>query len=105
MSRRNLYLLLAVVGTVGPWIFFASFFSTAGVGGDFVGALFANGAAGGFTIDLLVSSVVFWIFLLDQKKRSGVGRIWPYVLLNLLVGLSCALPIFLWAREGVRARG
>jgi L-alanine-DL-glutamate epimerase-like enolase superfamily enzyme len=49
MSRPSLYLVLAVLGALVPWVFFFHFFQVEGLAGDFVGALFANGAAGGFT--------------------------------------------------------
>lgn len=104
MSRSSIYLLLAVAGGLLPWLFFARFFAVEGPGGDFVGALFANGAAGGFSADVLISSLVFWIFLFPEARRAGVGRPWIYVVVNLAIGLSCALPLFLWQRERA-ARG
>lgn len=103
MSRPTLYLLLAILGAVCPYAFFLRFFAASGPSADFAGALFANGAAAGFTTDLLVSSFVFWIFLFAEAPRNGVARPWVYVAVNLAVGLSCALPLFLWSRE--RARG
>lgn len=103
MSRRSLFLALAVLGAVVPYVFFAQFFSAEGFGGDFVGSLFVNGAAGGFAADVLLSSVVFWVFLFREAPRAGVSRPWVYVLINLAIGLSCALPLFLWARERTRA--
>jgi len=93
-------MVLAVIGAVVPWFFFFDFFRTEGPGGDFVGSLFVDGAAGGFSADLLISSIVFWIFLFVERRRTGVARPWLYVIVNLLIGLSCALPLFLWAREG-----
>ena len=99
MSRRTVFLTLAVLGAIAPYIFFIQFFSAEGLAGNFVGALFANGAAGGFATDLLISSLVFWIFLFAEAKRAGVAKPWIYVLVNLFIGLSCALPLFLWARE------
>jgi hypothetical protein len=90
---------MAVLGAVVPYWFLISFFRTEGIGPSFLGAIFANGAATGFTIDLILSSVVFWIFLFREAKRTGVRRPWIYVAVNLTIGLSCALPLFLWARE------
>lgn len=104
MSRRTIYLLLAVVGAVVPWLFFARFFAAEGLGGAFIPALFVNGAAGGLTADLLISSLVFWIFLFAEARRTGVGRTWIYIVINLAIGLSCALPLFLWARERAAGR-
>jgi hypothetical protein len=99
MSRRGLFLVLAVLGGIAPYIFFFQFFSAEGLAGNFVGALFVNGAAGGFATDVLISSVVFWIYLFAEARRVGVSRPWVYVLVNLCIGLSCAFPLFLWARE------
>jgi hypothetical protein len=99
MSRRNLFLVLAVLGAIAPYIFFFQFFSAEGFAGNFVGALYVNGAAGGFATDLLISSLVFWVYLFAEARRVGVSRPWVYVLVNLFIGLSCALPLFLWARE------
>ncbi len=98
MTRSNLYLALAVAGGVIPWIFLADFFSVKGAE-DFVPSLFSNGATGGLTADVLISSFTFWFFLHYEGRRRGVRSLWLYVLVNLLIGLSCALPLFLRARE------
>jgi hypothetical protein len=54
-----------------------------------------------FTIDLLISSVVFWSFLFYEGRRLRMKNLWVYVAANLLVGLSLALPLFLYFREMV----
>ena len=96
---KNLYLLFAIVGAVVPYVFFADHFATVGFGlVDFIGAGFVNGVAGGFTADVLISSVVFWIYLLSRNT----SQIWMFIALNLLIGLSCALPLYLW-RQAVLA--
>ena len=97
---KTLYLVLAVVGAVLPYVFFVQHFSNEGFAlGRFTSALFANPAAGGFTADLLFTSVVFWIFMFQQRSR-GKGPV-PiiFIVLNLLIGLSCAVPAYLYARE------
>ncbi len=95
---RSFYLVLAVVGAIVPLAFFAQFFF--GNGGDvapldFVPALFVNGAAGGFAADLLISSFVFWGYM--WNRRASGPNILPFVALNLFIGLSCALPAYLYA--------
>ena len=102
---KNLYLGLAVIGAVVPYLFFIEFFLEAGIDlRVFVGALFANGAAGGFTADLLITSVVFWIYMFSRKAGPTP---WPFVIVNLTIGLSCALPAYLYvvtrAREAEAA--
>ena len=68
---KALYLVLAIVGAVLPYAFFIQHFSSEGLGlPGFVAALFANPAAGGFTADLLITSVVFWTFMFHQRTRE-----------------------------------
>ena len=91
---KNLYLGLAIVGAVVPYVFFLDFFAANGLAlGSFVSGLFANGAAGGFSADLLITSLVFWIYMFN---RSGGPPAWPFVIVNLTIGLSCALPAYLY---------
>lgn len=98
--RKNLYLVLAIVGAVVPYAFFFQFIGLEGLDlGSFVSGLFVNGAAGGFTADLLISSLVFWIFAFAEGRRLGMKNIWAYVVVNLTIGLSCALPLFFYFRE------
>ena len=97
---KTLYLILAIVGAVLPYAFFIQHFTTEGVGiSGFVAALFANPAAGGFTADLLFTSLVFWIFMFHQRSRQNGPRPILFIVLNLLVGLSCAFPAYLYARK------
>ncbi len=97
---KTLYLILAIVGAVVPYIFFVQHFSSEGFGlVGFVKALFANHAASGFTADLLITSSIFWLFMLQQHKSGkGPGPV-IFVVLNLVIGLSCAFPAYLYARE------
>jgi len=97
---KTLYLSLAIVGAVLPYVFFVQHFSSEGLGlGGFVAALFANPAAGGFAADLLLTSFIFWIFMFHQRSREKGPRPVLFIVLNLLIGLSCALPAYLYARE------
>ena len=91
---KQLYLILAVVGAIVPYLFFYEFIVAEGLNlPAFMAALFANGAAGGFTADILISSVVFWIFLFNRTEGP---RPWLFIVLNLTIGLSCALPAYLY---------
>lgn len=96
MKVKTAYLALAVLGAVIPYVFFIDFAASTGLNpGAFVAALFVNGAAGGFTADLLISSLVFWAWMFSRRGPGPAP--WPFVLINLYVGLSCALPAYLWA--------
>ncbi|MEM7360150.1 MAG: DUF2834 domain-containing protein, partial [Pseudomonadota bacterium] len=88
-----------MLGALIPYVFFIDFFSANPLSG-FIPALFVNGAAGGFTADLLISSFVFWVFMWGRKDH-GPSPI-PFVLINLTIGLSCALPAYLYFNEKAR---
>ena len=98
MNLKTVYLLMAIVGAVVPYLFFGSFFMAEGF--DvllFAQSVFANGAASGFAADLFISSFVFWAFMFS-RQQSG-PKPWVFIVLNLTIGLSCALPAYLWANE------
>ena len=99
---KTTYLVLAIVGAIIPYAFFIQHFNESGFGmGRFVFNLFAFPASGGFTVDLLISSLVFWIAIFS-RHRKGIGpslNPWFFVALNLTIGLSCALPAYLYVNE------
>lgn len=101
MNLRTVYLLLAIAGAAIPWYFFWQHIGVAGMApGEFVQAVFATMAASGFAADLLISSLVFWIAMFREQAVNAGPRPWPFIILNLFIGLSCALPAWLYARAG-----
>ena len=102
MTLRSTYLLLAIAGTVVPYVFFLQHFQSAGFGLlTFVQAVFANGAASGFGADLIISSFVFWVAMFRERALHAGPQPILFIALNLLIGLSCALPAWLYAREAL----
>jgi len=101
MSKKKLYLVLAFAGAIIPYIFFVQHFTEVGFAlSNFLSALFVNGAAGGFTADLLITSLVFWIFMFHRAGRGDAPKPFWFIIINLTIGLSCALPAYLYASEG-----
>ena len=98
---KNVYLVLAIVGAVVPMLFFAGAFHEQMVPvAGFIPALFVNGPAGGFTADLLITSLVFWIYMFNATEGP---KPWAFIALNLCIGLSCALPAYLYRRAATAA--
>ena len=97
---KRFYLLLCVLGTVLPyWQFLRFFLGDAGFDlPGFIGAATANPVAAGFSIDLVVASAAFWVFLFADGRRHRIGHLWIHVAANLLIGLSLALPLYLYRR-------
>jgi hypothetical protein len=102
---RRFYLVVAVLGTVLPFSSFFPFLIEHGLDIPlFVEQLFANHISAFFGWDVIVSSLALWAFVLTEGHRLGMKRLWLYIACNLLVGVSLALPLFLWAREPRLAR-
>lgn len=101
MTIRHFYLAAAVVGTVIPWLFFGSFFVQHGLAIPlFAQSLFANGPAAGFSADVLISILIFWVWSWRDARRHCPDRWWMILPASFFVGLSLALPLYLYLREG-----
>ena len=100
MKAKTLYLWLCVVGTVLPLSQFIPFLRQHGLDARlFVEQLFANPVSGFFEWDVLVSSVVLWVLVAVEGRRSGTKHLWAPIVANLTVGVSLGLPLFLYLRE------
>lgn len=97
---KLLYLLATLLGTALPLSQFIPFLKTHGLDLKlFFALLFSNNVSGFFGMDVIVSSLVLWIFVFSEGRRFGMKHLWLYVISNLLVGVSLALPLFLLFRE------
>ena len=97
---RYIYLALCVLGVLLPYWQFVPWFLEHGLDISlFVQQLFANRIGAFFGLDVLVSSVVLWIFIFAEGGRLGMRRLWVPVIGSLLVGVSLGLPLFLYMRQ------
>lgn len=102
---KTFYLVAAILGAIIPCLFFIQFTQLNGINlSAFVSALFVNGAAGGFSADLFISSFVFWAFMFQQTKVNNAPKPWLFIGINLGIGLSCALPAYLYVVESLKER-
>ncbi len=100
MTLKGLYLGLCILGTVLPYSQFLPFLREHGLALRlFLDQLFANSVSGFFGMDVLVSSVVLWLFVFVEGRRVGVKHLWAPIAANLAVGVSLGLPLFLYMRE------
>ncbi|MBD2500795.1 DUF2834 domain-containing protein [Anabaena azotica] len=97
---KIIYLLLCIIGTVLPYSQFLPFLLDNGLNIPlFIEQLFANRISSFFGLDLIISSLVFWVFIFWEGTRLRMSNLWVYVASNLLVGVSLALPLFLLMRH------
>jgi Terpene cyclase DEP1 len=100
MNNKNLYLLLSLIGLVLPYWFFFNFLSANGLNASLlVQQLFANSISTFFAVDLIISTIVFWIYMVREAINLQMKNWWLYILASLTVGLSFGLPLFLYFRE------
>jgi hypothetical protein len=99
-TKQIVYFVLCVVGTVLPYSHLIPFVRDHGLDISLLfQQLFANKISGFFGLDVIVSSVVFWVFVYSEGTKLKMRRLWIYVAANLLVGVSLGLPLFLLLRE------
>jgi len=100
MSRKNLYLLLAIMGFLVPYSQFVPWIMQNGLNMRlFFEQMFANRISAFFVADVLVSAVVVCMFAARELRDAGAKR-WLPLLAVLTVGVSLALPLLLYLREG-----
>lgn len=100
MKPKHLYLTFCLLGTLLPYSQLVPFLREHGLDARlFLDQLFANHIAGFFGMDVIVSSLVLWVFVLVDGRRSRVKHLWAPIVANLAVGVSLGLPLFLYMRE------
>lgn len=100
MTRKYVYLALFLVGTIVPYLAFVPWVLDHGFDiSRLVEELFVNRISAFFGLDVIISTIVFWVFMTWEGKRVGVP-LWPPIIASLTIGVSSALPLFLFLREG-----
>jgi len=101
---RALLLLLTLAGLALPWWFNLRYLSGGGslAPQAFFGAAFANPLSTAITLDVYLAALAFCVGV--AKDTDAGPRRWWAVPLTFGVGLSFALPLYLWWRSGPRRR-
>ena len=100
MKLKTIYLGLCVVGFALPYWEFIPWVAANGLNVTMlVQQLFANRISSFFGLDVLVSSVVLVVFMnVESARLKFSARGLPLIAL-LTVGVSLALPLYLYMRE------
>ena len=100
MKPKTIYLALCFLGALLPYWQFVPWVMEHGLNLPlFVRELFANRISGFFGMDVLVSAAVLVVFMRIEGARLDIRRRWLPGLALLTVGVSLALPMFLYMRE------
>ena len=101
----RLYLPLAVLGLVIPYGFLGIFVYSSGEQ-DLLNLAYAglsNPIAAFFVTDVILTAIVFLVFLLRECRRLGMKSWGFYLAATLVSGPSFAFPLFMHFRERRRA--
>jgi len=100
MNRKNLYLFLCILGAAIPYSQFVPWVMENGLHlGLLARQLFANRISAFFGLDVLVSSAVLLVFMRVEGRLLRMRFQWLPIAGLCAVGVSLALPLFLYLRE------
>jgi hypothetical protein len=100
VNRKNIYLSLCILGAAIPYSQFVPWVMENGLHlGLLVRQLFANRISAFFGLDVLVSSAVLLVFMRVEGRLLRMRFRWIPIVGLCAVGVSLALPLFLYLRE------
>lgn len=100
MKTRHIYLLIAILGTLIPYYHFGKFLWHNGLNTQvFVDQMLGQNIAAFFTWDVVISTFAVVTLVLTEGKRMEMKNLWVFIVFNLTVGVSLALPAFLYSRQ------
>ncbi len=97
------YAAAASIGAIAPYaVYFGYIHFYPGTSGA-LSLAWGSAISAATLTDFSLSCLVFWPFVFVEAKRNEIR--WPFffVITNVLIGLSFALPAFLYARERAMA--
>lgn len=98
MRLDYLYLGLCAAGAAVPLFALFPFVMEFGLDVSlFLEMLFSNPVSSMFGADVIISALTLILFVMVEGKRLGMKRPW-LALLGLCIGVSLALPLFLYLR-------
>ena len=91
------WLGLAILG-LAPLVPFTAFLVQDGVDLGAAGDRLGEPLALGVAADLVISSLVFWVWMWPRARPEANKSPWLFVVANTFIGLSFALPLFFYFR-------
>lgn len=101
---KSIYLGLAILGTLLPLAQFYGFLTEYGLDfGSFFEQLFVNHVSSFFVWDVLISALIVFVFIQQERRKQPVDHYWVAYVGLFLAGVSSGLPLFLYLRERRRS--
>ncbi len=100
LKTKTIYLVLCVLGLALPYWQFIPWVAQNGLSMPlFFHQLFANRISAFFGMDVFVSAAALVVFMRTEGRRLRIPGRWLPLTALILVGVSLALPLFLYLRE------
>jgi uncharacterized protein DUF2834 len=100
MKPKPIYLVLCILGLFLPYAEFVPWLFQHGLNLSlFARELFSTRIGAFFGMDVIVSAITLLAFTRLESKRVGIRNRWLVMVAILTVGVSLALPLFLYLRE------
>ena len=96
---KRFYLAAAIIGALAPYATYFGYLAYIPGSSGALSLAWGNPIAAATLTDFTLSCLVFWPFVFREARRLGIRFPWFFVLTNVLIGLSFALPAFLYLRE------
>ena len=96
---KNFYLIAAAIGAVAPYATYYGYLAYVPGSSGALSLAWGNPIAAATLTDFTISCLVFWPFVYVESKKLGIRYWWLFVVTNIFIGLSFALPAFLYVRE------
>ncbi len=99
LVKKNIFLVITFLGLLFPYYFICKFYTSEHIPVvQAVTQLFTTDISAAFNADLLVAVLASWAFMIFEGRRINMKNWWLF-LPATLIGLSFALPLFLYFRE------
>jgi len=100
MSKKNIYILLCILGTLLPLSQFVPWVVEHGLNVHlFIQELFSTRIGSFFGLDVIVSALVLFVFIYFEGRKMHLNNLWIPIVATLSVGVSLGLPLFLYMRQ------
>jgi hypothetical protein len=96
---KRFYLIAAILGAIAPYATYFGYLAAYPGASGALSLAWGSAISAATLVDFSISCLVFWPFVFVESRRLNIK--WPlfFVVSNLFVGLSFALPLFLYCRE------
>jgi hypothetical protein len=99
--RKNIYLALAIIGTLAPGIVGAPYLLEYGYNpAHLMPAIFSTPVSAMVGINVIIACITLAILMHTEGRELGI-KTWLPILAITIVGISSGLPLYLYLRERI----